>query len=91
MTGRHRACLQGEQLWNETTSLRVKKRRRRTMWATLGNVLIALAIVAAIGAGVALFVIARQDASGIGKVLGLLVVVAAISIAMYVVLGQHWL
>ena len=61
------------------------------MWSALGNVLIAVTLSAAMGAGVALFVIARQDASGIGKVLGLLMVVAAISTAMYVVLGEHWL
>lgn len=61
------------------------------MWSALGNVLIALTLSAAMGAGVALFVIARQDASRIGKVLGVSIVATAISMAIYVILGQHWL
>ena len=61
------------------------------VWSVLGNVLIVLALSAALGAGIALFVIARQDVSRTGKVLGVLIVVAAISMAIYVVLGQHWL
>ena len=81
----------GEQYWNETTSTAGQKRRLRTVWATLGNFLIALTLVAAIGAGVALFVIARQDASRTGRVLGVSTVAIAVSAAIYVVLGQHWL
>lgn len=60
------------------------------MWAMLGNVLIALMFLAAISGGVALFVIACQDTSRTGKVLGVLVAIA-IGMAVYVVLGQHWL
>ena len=61
------------------------------MWSVLGNVLIVLTLSAAIGAGVALFVIARQDVSRAGKVVGVLILAATISMAIYVVLGQHWL
>jgi len=61
------------------------------MWSVLGNVLIVLTLSAAIGAGVALFVIARQDVSRAGKVLGVLIVAAAVCTAIYVVLGEHWL
>jgi hypothetical protein len=61
------------------------------MWSVLGNALIILTLATAIGAGLALFVIARQDASRMGKVLGVLIVVTAIGMAIYIVLGQHWL
>ena len=61
------------------------------MWSVLGNVLIVLTLSAAIGVGVALFVIARQDASRTGKVLGVFIVAAAIGTAIYVVLGEYWL
>jgi hypothetical protein len=91
MTGAIVLVFRVEQHWNETTSPQVKRRRLRTMWATLGNVLIALTLVTAIGGGVALFVIARQDASRTGIVLGVLIVATAASMAMYVALGQHWL
>ena len=61
------------------------------MWSVLINVLIVLTLSAAVGGGAALFVIAGQDASRTGKVLGVLVVTAAIGTAVYVVLGDHWL
>ena len=48
------------------------------MWATLGNALIGLMLLAAIGGGVALFVIARQDTSRTGKV-GVSIVAIAIT------------
>jgi hypothetical protein len=61
------------------------------IWIVIGNVLIAFALAASMGAGVVLFTIARQDDSGVGKTIGLLVSAVAIFIAVYVALGNHWL
>jgi hypothetical protein len=60
------------------------------MWPVLGNVLVALMLSVAAGAGVTLFVIAHQDDSRVGEVLGVLIAVASVSTVAYVVLGQHW-
>ncbi len=61
------------------------------MWSVLGNVLLALMLSAAAGAGATLFIIAHQDDSRTGEVLGVLMAATAISMALYVVLGHHWL
>ena len=61
------------------------------MWSTFENVLLALTLSVAAGAGVALFVIAHQDDSRRGEVLGVLMAATAISTAVYVVVGKHWL
>ena len=61
------------------------------MWSILGNVLLALTLLAVICASVALSVIAHQDDSRTGEVLGVLMAAVAVSTTVYVVLGYHWL
>ena len=55
------------------------------------NVLIGLAIAGAVLGGLALFWIARQDGSRLGRVLGVLLPVAAILAGTYLTIGHHWL
>ena len=50
-----------------------------------------LILLAAIGAGTALAIIADQDESRAGKALGVLMTAIAITVALYIVLGKHWL
>ncbi len=55
------------------------------------NVLIGLAIAAAVLGGVVLFWIARQDGSCLGSVLGVLFPTLAVFTAIYLTMGHHWL
>ncbi len=55
------------------------------------NILIALALVAALLGGLALFWIARQDDSRTGRLLGLLAMAVAVAAFLYLHLGPHWL
>jgi len=55
------------------------------------NVLIGLAIAAAVLGGVVLFWIARQDGSRLGSVLGVLFPTLAVFTAIYLTMGHHWL
>ncbi|MEI9888499.1 MAG: hypothetical protein WDN08_18760 [Rhizomicrobium sp.] len=57
----------------------------------IANVLIALALVAALLGGLALFWIARQDDSRTGRLLGLLAMAAAVAAFLYLHAGAHWL
>ena len=61
------------------------------MLVYLGNGVIGVALLAAIGGGVALFDIARQDGSRQGQVLGVLFPLAAILIGAYLTIFHHWL
>jgi hypothetical protein len=61
------------------------------MLVYIGNAGISLALVAAIVGGVALFDIARQDGSFMGRALGILFPVAAILIGAYLSIFHHWL
>jgi hypothetical protein len=60
------------------------------MLALLCNVLIGATMAGTIAAGVALFWIARQDGSAIGRNLGLLLVLATVSTAGYLIVFNHW-
>ena len=60
------------------------------MIATASNALILLALGTAIGGGVVLFVIASQDQSPQGRILGVLIPVVAALISAYLILGRHW-
>ena len=67
------------------------KKGSEAMWSVLGNVLIALMLSAVVCASVVLSIIAHQDDSRTGEVLGVLMAAIAISTAVYVILGHHWL
>ena len=60
------------------------------MLAIAGNVLVVLTIAGGVGIGVALFVIAKQDESRAGRVIGCLVAAAAVIQAIYFVTGRRW-
>jgi hypothetical protein len=61
------------------------------MLGYLGNGVIGVALLAAIGRGFALFDIARQDGSLQGQVLGVIFPVAAVLIGAYLTIFHHWL
>ena len=56
----------------------------------LGNIVICLALLAAILGGIALFWIARQDDSRAGRLLGLLAVALGAMALLYLGSGNHW-
>jgi uncharacterized membrane protein len=58
---------------------------------TIGNIVIALVLVAALASGVSLFWIARQDDSRAGRLIGLLVVAIAAVTLIWLYTGHHWL
>lgn len=60
------------------------------MLAAVLDVLIGLALVGAVLGGLALFWIARQDGSRLGRVLGVCFPIAAIFAWMYLTAGHHW-
>ena len=55
-----------------------------------GNILLCLVVAGAFLGSVALFWIARQDVSHLGRVLGLVAVLVAILFGAYLTLGDHW-
>jgi hypothetical protein len=57
----------------------------------LGNIAIGLILAAAILGGVALFWIARQDDSRMGRLIGLLAVAIGAVTGLYLSTGHHWL
>ena len=57
----------------------------------LGNIAIGLILAAAILGGVALFWIARQDDSRMGRLIGLLAVAIGAVTGLYLTTGHHWL
>ncbi len=61
------------------------------MLPLLGNIAIGLILAAAILGGVALFWIARQDDSRLGRLIGLLSVAIGAVAGLYLTTGQHWL
>lgn len=60
------------------------------MLAAVLDVLIGLALVGAVLGGLALFWIARQDGSRLGRVLGVLYPTLAVFAGIYVTIGRHW-
>ena len=60
------------------------------MLAAVFDALIGLAVAGAALGVLALFWIARQDGSRLGRILGLLFPVAAILAAAYLTTGRHW-
>jgi hypothetical protein len=56
----------------------------------LGNIAIALILAAAIVGGVALFWIARQDDSRMGRLIGLLAVAIGAVTLLWLGTGNHW-
>jgi FtsH-binding integral membrane protein len=61
------------------------------MLRLIGNIVLCLLVAGAFFGGVALFWIARQDDSRLGRILGVLCTLVAILIGVYLVLGGHWL
>jgi disulfide bond formation protein DsbB len=59
--------------------------------STALNIAIALILAAAIAGGVALFWIARQDDSRMGRLIGLLAVAIGAVTGLYLTTGHHWL
>ena len=57
----------------------------------LGNITIGLVLAAAIVGGVALFWIARQDDSRMGRLVGLLAIAIGAVTGLYLTTGHHWL
>jgi hypothetical protein len=55
------------------------------------NVFIGLAIALAIVGGLTLFWIARQDGSSQGRFLGILIAVAATTVATYIIYFHYWI
>jgi hypothetical protein len=60
------------------------------MLALVGNLVISLILAGFILGGVALFWIARQDDSRLGRMLGLLAVAFGGFAVIYFVAGHHW-
>lgn len=60
------------------------------MLALVGNIIMSLILAGFILGGVALFWIARQDDSHLGRILGLLAVAFGGFAVIYVVYGHHW-
>jgi len=60
------------------------------MLAAVLDVLIGLAIAGAVLGGLALFWIARQDGSRLGRALGICCPIAAIFAGIYLTAGHHW-
>jgi hypothetical protein len=60
------------------------------MLALLCDVIIAMIMIGTIVGGVALFWIARQDGSALGRTLGVLLVVAAVATAGYLTVSNRW-
>jgi disulfide bond formation protein DsbB len=61
------------------------------MLPLFGNIAIAVILAAAILGGVALFWIARQDDSRMGRLIGLLSVAIGAVTGLYLTTGHHWL
>jgi FtsH-binding integral membrane protein len=61
------------------------------MLRLIENFLLCLLIAGAFFGGMALFWIARQDDSRLGRILGVLCTLVAILIGVYLVLGDRWL
>jgi len=61
------------------------------MWNIAGNVFFALQMAATFLIGVALFLIARQDESRLGRILGITLTVLALFELAYLTFGNHWL
>jgi hypothetical protein len=60
------------------------------MLAILFNVLIGTAMMGAIVGGAALFCIARQDGSAVGRNLGALLIVIILALAGYLTVSNLW-
>jgi hypothetical protein len=61
------------------------------MLVAASNVIIGLVIALAIVGGLTLFWIARQDGSPQGRILGILIVVAATIVATYIIYFHYWI
>jgi len=61
------------------------------MLATIGNVLLILGVAAGLGGGAALFIIAKQDDSRAGRMIGAAITSVCVIAALYLTLGNHWL
>ena len=61
------------------------------MLAMLINLVMSLVLIAVVLGGVALFWIARQDDSRLGRILGLFAVAFGSIGLLYVIVGHHWL
>ena len=61
------------------------------MLAIALNVIIVLALIGLAMGGVALYWIAGQDGSRMGRILGALILAAALLGATYMIMGRHWI